>query len=95
MDVKSLMRRNNSYDGNEKSIAPNPNLNKKINNLRNTVSSLETSFKISKDLEDIKSSRFKMIKLSNERLKDNLEESEKRNTNMLSLYITYSYFYVL
>ncbi|XP_008559216.1 uncharacterized protein LOC103579562 [Microplitis demolitor] len=67
-------------------MSPNPNLNKKINNLRNTVSSLETSFKISKDLEDIKSSRFKMIKLSNERLKDNLEESEKRNTNMLNLF---------
>lgn len=66
--------------------AANPNLIKKIHNLRNTVSSLETNFQTANHWDKLRLSRFKVIELSKERLEEDLKESEKRNSNMLSLY---------
>ncbi|XP_044585567.1 uncharacterized protein LOC123265752 [Cotesia glomerata] len=82
MEIKNVSRR----DGKETFKAANPNLIKKIHNLRNTVSSLETNFQAANHWDKLQLSRFKNIELSKERLEEDLKESEKRNSNMLNLF---------
>ncbi|KAG8041397.1 hypothetical protein G9C98_002385 [Cotesia typhae] len=82
MEIKNLSR----GKGKETLKAANPNLIKKIHNLRNTVSSLETNFQTANHWDKLRLSRFKAIELSKERLEEDLKESEKRNSNMLNLF---------
>ncbi|KAK0168178.1 hypothetical protein PV327_002004 [Microctonus hyperodae] len=62
------------------------NLVKHVDIMRNTIYLLEKNFNISRYLEAEQWSRFREMKINNEKLSCNLKEVEQRNTRMLNLF---------
>lgn len=56
----------------------------KINNIRNTIKSLEESLMITRSLEAERWLRYSNLKAENKIMMDDLRKANKRNKNMLS-----------
>lgn len=56
----------------------------KINNIRNTIKSLEESLMITRSLEAERWLRYSNLKAKNKIMMDDLRKANKRNKNMLS-----------
>lgn len=56
----------------------------KINNIRNTIKSLEESLVITRSLEAERWLRYSNLKAENKIMMDDLRKANKRNKNMLS-----------
>lgn len=58
----------------------------KINNIRNTIKSLEESLMITRSLEAERWLRYSNLKAKNKIMMDDLRKANKRNKNMLSMW---------